>query len=105
MKSSGRSEPNGVPQVAIQGPALLNLLINDEDDGADCTLSKFADETNLGVMADKPGARALMREGLGQAGEMNRMKFNRGKCKVLTENSNTWYQYTVVLQRGSLQHA
>lgn len=62
-KSSGRSDPSGVHQVAIQGPALLNLLISDEDDGADCTLSKFADETNLGEMADKPGACALMQGG------------------------------------------
>lgn len=54
VKTSGRSDPGGVPQAAIQDPALLNILINDWDDGADCALSKFADETSLGGMVDKP---------------------------------------------------
>lgn len=40
MKTSGISDPGGVPQTAIQGPELLNILINDWDNGADCTLSK-----------------------------------------------------------------
>lgn len=60
MRTSGRSDPSGVPQATIKGPALLKALFSDWDDGADCTLITFADETNLGEMADKPGAHALM---------------------------------------------
>lgn len=63
MKTSRRSDPSGVPQAAVQGPALLNILISDWDDGAGCTLSKFADETNLGETADKPGVCGLMQGG------------------------------------------
>lgn len=63
MKTRSSSYLSGVPQAAIQGPALLNLLMSDWDGGADCTLSKFADETNLGEMADKPGVCGLMQGG------------------------------------------
>lgn len=60
MNTCRRSDPSGVPQAAIQDPALLNALINDQNGGADCILSKSADETNLGEMADEPGACGLM---------------------------------------------
>lgn len=60
MNTCRRSDPSGVPQAVIQDPALLHALISDQNGGADCILSKSADETNLGEMADKPGACGLM---------------------------------------------
>jgi len=81
-KSSQRSITSGVPQ----SPVLFNICIKDLDDGAEYTLSKFADDTKLGGVADTPESHAVTQrnlERLEKWADRNFIKVNKGKCNVL----------------------
>lgn len=72
--------------MVLLGPVPFSIFINDLDDGRECTLSKPADNTKLGGIAEPPDGCAAIQKDLNKLEKWvkrNLMKFNQLKCKVL----------------------
>ncbi|KAK4815688.1 hypothetical protein QYF61_005434 [Mycteria americana] len=86
-KSSWRPVTSSVPQGSNLRPVLFNININDLDDGAECTLSRFAGDTKLGRVADMSEGHAASQRDLSRLAKW--ADITPLNCKALHLRSNS----------------
>ena len=86
MTSEWTAITSGVPQGSVLGPLLFLIYTNDLDNGLISLVSKFADNTKLGInAADSEAVKNLQRDlaAIGELFNVWQMPFNLDKCHVL----------------------
>ena len=77
---------SGVCQGSVIGPLFILIYINNLDTGITSRISKFADDTKMGMVIEAEIVRERLQEDLDRLHEWSlkwQMSFNAEKCKVL----------------------
>ncbi|KAF4790389.1 hypothetical protein TURU_140684 [Turdus rufiventris] len=93
----GRDVTRGIPQGSVLGLQLFNIFASSLDNGIECTISKFADNTKLWGQLDTLEGRDVMQRHLDRLDKwacVNLINFNTAKCKdVCLGQGNTKHKY------------
>ena len=92
----------------VLGRVLFNIIINDLDEGRECTRSKFHSDTKLRGVSDTAEGCAVIQQDLKRLvswAEGNLMRFNKDKCRILhLGRNNHMHQHRLgvdLLERSS----